>query len=154
MKFIINIFRWILGKVLDIPANQYHPLVWISGKPTIGENVYIGGFSEVNAKGAVVKIGDNCDIASFVVINCNDSHLKTIGLSPTIERKDIIIEENVFIGTQATILGGTFIGNHSVISSGTVLKDIMIPPYSLVVGGQIKSHYYETWHKTRRETVN
>jgi acetyltransferase-like isoleucine patch superfamily enzyme len=77
-----------------------------------------------------------------VVINCSDSHKKTLGLSGEIERKTITIENNVFIGTQVTILGGTFIGHHSVISAGSILKDVMIPPYSLVVGGQIKVRYY------------
>ena len=47
------------------PSNRFHPLVWIVGEPEIGEDVYIGGLSEVNARGAIVKIGNNCDIAVF-----------------------------------------------------------------------------------------
>ena len=53
--------------------NAFHPLVWIVGEPEFGEGVYIGALSEVNGKGAKVVIGDNCDIASFVSINCADS---------------------------------------------------------------------------------
>jgi acetyltransferase-like isoleucine patch superfamily enzyme len=74
-------FKSLLAQALGFKTNRFHPLVWILGDPEIGANVYIGGFSEVNAKGARVVIGDNCDIASFVTINCADSHKKCIGLA-------------------------------------------------------------------------
>ena len=74
-------FKELLEKVTNFKNNPYHPLVWINGDPILGDNVAIGGFSEINAKGAQVVIGNNCDIASFVSINCADSHKKCIGLS-------------------------------------------------------------------------
>jgi acetyltransferase-like isoleucine patch superfamily enzyme len=126
------------------PANRFHPLVWIVGEPEIGEGVYIGGLSEVNAKGANVRIGDNCDIASFVTINCADSHKKCIGLSDEVERRDILIEDHVFIGSHSVIKGGARIGHHSVIAAGTIVGPIEIAPYSLVVGNPavVKPGYY------------
>ncbi len=39
-------------ELTNIPQNRFHPLVWLVGDPEIGENVYIGGMSEVYAKGA------------------------------------------------------------------------------------------------------
>lgn len=131
-------------KLTAFPANRFHPLVWIVGDPEIGEDVYIGGFSEVNAKGAKVKIGDNCDIASFVTINCADSHKKCIDLSEEVERRDILIEDHVFIGSHSVIKGGARIEHHSVIAAGTIVGAIEIPPYSLVVGNPavIKPGYY------------
>lgn len=110
--------------------------MWINGTPQIGQNTYIGGFSEVYAKGAKVSIGSNCDIASFVVINCADSHLKTIGKASEIEKLPIKIGDNVFIGTHSAILGGTRIGHHSVIGAGVILKKAQIKPYSLVKRGK------------------
>ena len=137
-------FKKHFSELTNIKENKFHPLVWISGEPKIGENVYIGGFSEVYAKGAEVIIGDNCDIASFVVINCADSHKKCIGLSNTIDRKDITIENNVFIGTQSVIKGGAHIGHHSVVAAGTIVEGVTIPPYSLIAGNPmvIKEGYY------------
>lgn len=131
-------------KLTNFPANRFHPLAWIVGDPEIGKDVYIGGLSEVNAKGAKVKIGDNCDIASFVTINCADSHKKCIGLSAEVERRDIVIEDHVFIGSHSVIKGGTRIGHHSVIAAGTVAGAIEVPPYSLVVGNPavVKPGYY------------
>lgn len=130
----------------DMKKNRFHPLVWISGEPQIGKNVYIGGMSEVYAKGAKVAIGDNCDIASFVVINCSDSHKKTIGIAKEAERDDIIIENNVYIGTQSFIGGGTHIGHHSVIGAGTIVPKGKYPPYTLIVGNpaSIKLEYYKS----------
>ena len=132
---------------LDMMQNQdnpYHPLVWINGEPEIGPGTYIGGFSVVNAKGARVVIGANCDIASFVAINVADSHKKALGLSDEVDLRDIIIGDDVFIGSHSAILGGAVIGHHSVVGAGTVVRASEIPPYSLVVGNPmvVKPGYY------------
>lgn len=132
------------SRLTNFPANRFHPLVWIVGEPEIGEGVYIGGLSEVNAKGARVQIGDYCDIASFVTINCADSHRKCIGLSTEVDRQDILIEDHVFIGSHSVIKGGARIGHHSVVAAGSIVGAVDIPPYSLVVGNPtvIKPAYY------------
>lgn len=124
--------------------NRFHPLVWINGDPEIGEGTYIGGFSEVNARGARVKIGDHCDIASFVAINCADSHRLSIGLSETSDKRDITIGNHVFIGSHSVILGGAQIGDRSVIAAGTVVRAGVIPPMSLVIGNPaiVKAGHY------------
>lgn len=142
--------------MIDNRDNPFHPLVWINGEPELGENIYIGGFSEVNAKGARVKIGDNCDIASFVAVNCADSHLVTIGLSDKNICRDIVIEHNVFIGSHCTILGGTHIGHHTVIGAGSVVHNCDIPAYSLAIGNPliIKKGYYLEYDNCREQQVD
>jgi acetyltransferase-like isoleucine patch superfamily enzyme len=136
--------RKIFAALIGLPVNRFHPLVWVLGNPKIGKGVYIGGMSEVNANGASLHIGDNCDIASFVTINCADSHLKCIGVSSDIRRKDIFIDSNVFIGSHCVIKGGTVIGKCSVVAAGTIVGDVIVPPYSLVIGNPavIKPGYY------------
>lgn len=130
--------------LMNFQKNPYHPLVWILGTPKIGDNVYIGAFSEINANRANVIIGDQCDIASFVTINCADSHLKCIELSSEIDRKDIILENNVFVGSHSVIKGGAHIGHHSVIAAGTIVSAGYVPPHSLVAGNPmiVKVGYY------------
>ena len=145
MAFIKRLVENIILDLLGLKKNKYHPLVFISGEPIIGEGTYIGLFSEIYAKNARVIIGKNCDIASFVSINCADSHKKSIGLKDHIIKKDIIIEDNVFIGSHSFIGGYTKIGHHSVIGAGTILINAgVIPPYSLIVGNPpiIKQGYY------------
>lgn len=140
----ISEFRILFTELTKIKENRFHPLVWINGEPEIGENVYIGGMSEVNAKGARVVIGDNCDIASFVAINCADSHKRCTGLSENIDCQDIVLENNVFVGSHSVIKRGAYIGHHSVVAAGTVVDGIKIPPYSLVSGNPmiVKEGYY------------
>lgn len=137
-------FEVLFSRLTHFDKNRFHPLVWILGEPEIGENVYIGGLSEVNARGARISIGDNCDIASFVSINCADSHKKCIGLADEVERRDIVLEHNVFVGSHSVIKGGAQIGHHSVVAAGTVVEGVEIPPYSLVIGNpmQVKAGYY------------
>ena len=127
-------FKTLFLETVENIDNRFHPLVWIHGAPQIGPETYIGGFSEVNASGASVHIGSNCDIASFVAINCLDSHRRCIGLETTKEHSDIRIGNHVFVGSHSVILGGASIGSHSVIAAGTVVRSGKIPPFSLVVG--------------------
>lgn len=137
-------YKQLFHNLMTFKENAYHPLVWILGAPEIGDGVYIGAFSEVNANGASVTIGTHCDIASFVTINCADSHLKCIELSSEIDRKDITLENNVFVGSHSVIKGGAHIGHHSVIAAGTIVSAGYIPPYSLVIGNPmiVKVGYY------------
>ena len=137
-------FQKLFSELTKFRKNEFHPLVWINGDPEIGRGVYIGGFSEINAKGARVVIGDNCDIASFVAINCADSHKQSLGILEDFERGDIILENNVFVGSHCVIKGGAHIGHHSVVAAGTIVEGVAIPPYSLVIGNpmQIKPGYY------------
>lgn len=55
-------FRKLFLETINNRENPYHPLVWINGEPEIGLGTYIGGFSELNAKGARLIIGNDCDI--------------------------------------------------------------------------------------------
>lgn len=138
-------FEVLLAQTTNFKKNPYHPFVWINGDPKIGERVSIGGFSEINAKGASLTIGDDCDIASFVSINCADSHKRCIGLSREIVRADITLENNVFVGSHSFIKGGAHIGHHSVVAAGTIVEAGPVPPYSLVIGNpmEVKPGYYK-----------
>lgn len=144
MNFISKyLCKW-LEKHTGFKKNPYHPFVWILGDPMIGNGVYIGGFSEINANGSEIHIGENCDIASFVTINCADSHMKCIGLCDNVVRRPIYIGDCVFVGSHTVIKGGAMIGHHTVIAASTVVDGVSIPPYSLVSGNPmiVKSGYY------------
>lgn len=108
------------------------PGVRIIGNVTLGKDVSIAAPAEIMAKDSSILIGDGCDIAAGVTISTADSHARCIGIADRIERREIVIEDHVFIGTGAVILGGCDIGHHSVIGSGVVLKGASIQPYSRV----------------------
>ena len=148
-NFLKKDFEKLFLNLIGNKKNKFHSLVWINGNPKIGKDTYIGGFSEVNAKGSKISIGHKCDIASFVSINVSDSHKRCIGLKKKITKKSIKIGNKVFIGSHSAILGGVKIGNNSVVGAGTVLQNCNIPPYSLVVGNPpvIKKNYYKKYFK-------
>lgn len=50
---------------------------------------------------------------------------------------DIIVEENVWIGTNVTLLYGARVGRESILGAGTVCSS-HIPPYSIVKGNPAK----------------
>jgi len=142
-------FKKMFLDTVDNKDNPFHPLVWINGEPVIGEGTYIGGFSEINAKGAKVIIGKKCDIASFVAINVADSHRRCIELDNTNDNQSITIGDCVFIGSHCAILGGATIGHHSVIAAGSVVRSGEIDPFSLVIGNEIKSGYYKSEYEEK-----
>ena len=142
-------FKQLFLRTIHNQDNPYHPLVWINGEPKIGQGTYIGGFSELNAKGASLTIGRNCDIASFVSINVADSHRRCIGLDNANDCSDIQIGDYVFIGSHCVILGGVAIGHHSVVAAGTVVRPGVIPPFSLVMAGEVKPSYYRAEYEAK-----
>ncbi len=145
-------FKSLFLRTIHNKDNRFHPLVWINGEPEIGAGTYIGGFSEVNAKGARVIIGRDCDIASFVAINVADSHRRCIGLDDASNCRDIVIGNRVFIGSHCAILGGATIGHHSVIGAGTVVRAGVIPPFSLVIGNEVRVGHYRSEFEARYGT--
>ena len=53
------------------------------------------------------------------------------------EEKDILVEEDVWIGVNVTLLAGVKISRGSVIGAGSVCRK-SIPPYAIVVGNPAK----------------
>jgi acetyltransferase-like isoleucine patch superfamily enzyme len=53
------------------------------------------------------------------------------------EEKDILVEEDVWIGTNVTLLAGVKIGRGSIIGAGSLCRK-SIPPYAIVVGNPAK----------------
>lgn len=124
------------GKNITIDDDVFiHENVLIRGK----EYISIGKGSTINRNTCIldkVKIGRYCSIAPNVVIvgsNHNfDDSTKKIKEQGT-ELKGIVIEDDVWIAANSTILDGVTLGKGSIVAAGAVVnKDV--PPYS-VVGG-------------------
>jgi acetyltransferase-like isoleucine patch superfamily enzyme len=145
-------FKNLFLQTVQNQDNPYHPLVWINGTPEIGSGTYIGGFSEVNARGARVIIGRECDIASFVAINVADSHRRCIGLADASECRDIVIGDHVFIGSHSAVFGGAVIGDHTVIGAGTIVRAGVVPSFSLVIGNEVRAGYYRAAFEARQRS--
>lgn len=104
---------------------------------TIGDNCRINGVYIHSQKNIV--IGNNTVIASGVNIIDVNGH-ETYSLNRTVGRdtaKEIIIGNNVWIGLNAIILKGTYIGDNSIVSAGSVVQG-SFPNNSLIQGNPAK----------------
>src|SRR5690554_1718674 len=132
----------------------------------IGDYTYI---SE-NSKISLTKIGKFCSMGPNLVcgwgIHPKDgistapmfySSLKQNGttLSKTdkvIERKQITIGHDVFIGANVIILDGITIGNGAIIGAGAVVRKV-IPPYAIAVGAPIRIISYRFDETTKNNLL-
>jgi len=105
------------------------------GKISIGNDVYIGPFCVLFGTGEI-EIGDNCLISPGTIITSRQHTFADLDMTigrQTSELARIVIEEDVWIGSNAVILPGIRIGRGSVIGAGAVVTK-HIPPYSVAVG--------------------
>jgi len=101
----------------------------------IGDDVGIAQncFIQVRGKvtiGSHVMFGPNVSIFSE---NHGFSNLEVPMISQPTVRREVIIEDDVWLGTRSIILSGIRIGKGSIIAAGALVnRDI--PPYSVVAG--------------------
>jgi len=125
--------------------------VHITGNVNIGRwSTFNGPNSDIYAFINSVTIGNFCSIARNVSIQEYDHYFDRISsyfihqnvfgekMKSDINSKgDIIIENDVWIGTQCVILSGAHISNGAVIGANSVVNSY-IPPYALAVGSPAK----------------
>lgn len=98
------------------------------------------GFTIINAGNESVYIKKYTEIAPEVTIATN-SHKSTVSVPQVIlgeshindKSGDVIIGEDVWVGTRATILAGVTLGRGCVIGANAVVTK-SVPPYALVLG--------------------
>ena len=109
--------------------------IYLGPNVCIGTNVYI---SAINAK-FICK--GNCAIAERLTVHTGN-HARIVGKfatditeanKPLGYDKDVVVEEDVWIGCNVTLLSGVTIGRGSTVAAGAVVSKSM-PPYC-VCGG-------------------
>lgn len=103
-----------------------------NAKINIGNNVFFNHNCQITASNKIT-IGDNCKFGNNITIIDHDHVITKDGPQSEIIGKEIIIEENVWVGANCVILKGVKIGKCSVIAAGAVVtKDV--PPYTIYGG--------------------
>lgn len=129
---IEDILSEILGK--KVPSTLYVvPPIYIDfGKNLdIGENVIIQNNCTIMDRGSI-KIGNNVLIGPKVnLITLN--HSFDVKNRRATFAKPIVIEDNVWIGINSTILPGVTIGKNSIIGAGSIVTKSV--PDNVVVAG-------------------
>ncbi|MBS1660098.1 MAG: acyltransferase [Bacteroidetes bacterium] len=117
------------------------------GKVTIGEDCFIGPDTKIWSA-IDIRIGNRVLISHNVNIHDNNSHpldskerhedfqhIFKAGLrvENNLMEKEVIIEDDAWVGFNSTILKGVRIGKGAIIGSNSIItKDV--PPYAIVVG--------------------
>lgn len=97
---------------------------------SMGKNSVINSQCRIDTRGTIT-IGNNVSISNRVNIITADHDMNSRGFEGN--KKAVIIEDYVWIGTGATILPGCIIGTGAVIAVGAVVTTD-VKPYN-VVGG-------------------
>jgi acetyltransferase-like isoleucine patch superfamily enzyme len=109
------------------------------GSIYIGDNtgmssVIISSMNKITI-GKNVKIGGNSRIFDHDFHSLNENYRRNDKLDFfNVRSSPVIIEDDVFIGTNVIILKGVHIGARSIISAGSVVNLKEIPPDSILIG--------------------
>lgn len=121
-------------------------------------NVVIGDRTRIGLGCVVIgpaTIGNDVMFAQNIVVSGLNHGYRDISIPPSlqaVETKEIIIEDEVWIGANAVITAGVTIGKHSVIAAGSIVTKT-VPPYCVAGGNPAKilRHYNpetKNWEKT------
>jgi acetyltransferase-like isoleucine patch superfamily enzyme len=102
---------------------------------TVGDGSSIGAYSWFGVSG-YVEIGRDVLCGPRVTIISENHRFDDPDLAirqQGVERADVLIEDDCWIGTGATILAGVTIGRGSVVAAGAVVTK-SVAPYSIVGG--------------------
>lgn len=104
----------------------------------LGEYIYIGPNSKFWGCGKV-KIKNNVIIGPNITIMTSNHNYQgnSIPYDSINIAKDVVIEDNVWIGANVNIIPGVLIGEGSIIGMGTVVTGD-VPKYSIVGGNPSK----------------
>lgn len=129
---IRSLMSELIGKPVDESFAMFPPFYTDCGKNiTIGENVFINAGCKFQDQGGIT-IG-NASLIGHNVVMATLNHDLAPEKRSTMHPAPIIIEENVWIGSNATILSGVTIGNGAIVAAGAVVtKDVAA---NTIVGG-------------------
>ena len=101
----------------------------------IGDRAYVGHRCLLYGHGGI-QIGRDALLASDVQLICGNHTFARrdipIRAQPT-EEQPIVIEEDVWLGASAIVLGGVTVGQGCVVAAGAVVTH-SLPPYSIARG--------------------
>lgn len=129
---IVEIFSELTGNKVDSSFMCFPPFYTDFGKNiTVGKNVFFNIGCSFQDRGGI-NIGDGTMIGMNVTIATLNHGLPLETRNVTYP-SPVIIGDNVWIGSNATILPGVTIGDNSVVAAGAVVtKDV---PANTVVAG-------------------
>ena len=113
------------------------------------ENIYLGDDVKIDwdcilyCNNAKFIVGDKTVVAVGLKVITGNHVIKpgetimTRG-NDNLKGTDVVVEEEVWIGANVTLLAGTKVGRGAIIGAGSVVSGKRIPPYAIVMGNPCK----------------
>ena len=122
----------LFGYTVPASLRVFPPFYTDFGKNiSVGENVFINACCHFQDHGGVT-LGDGCQIGHNVIFATLNHGLAPEDRAFTYPAP-IVLERNVWVGSNATILQGVTIGENAVVAAGAVVtRDV---PANTIVGG-------------------
>lgn len=127
-----------IGRKSMVKRSAY--LIFHKGNLQIGNHSGVGKRNEISVNGGNIIIGNHVRLASNVFItNANHGFSdlnKPISEQPVIT-KDVIIEDDVWVGNGAMIMPGVHIGKGAIVAAGAVVTK-NVEAFTIVGGNPAK----------------
>jgi len=101
----------------------------------MGSNSAVDAYSCIGATGQVT-IGENVIMGQHISFHAENHNYDRVDIPikhQGTRRTGIVIEDDCWVGSNATFLDGSHVGRGCVIAAGSIVRG-KIPPYSVVVG--------------------
>lgn len=150
MSFQLSLFKK-CGKNVTIGSG----CILSYGSIELGSDVYIGPGAKFMSAVSIIRIGSKVMFGPGVTILGGDHRTDVVGayMYDVHEKslgndRDVVIEDDVWIGADALILKGVRVGRGSIVGAGSVVVK-SIPAYTVYVG----SPKLKTWPRWDAETI-
>lgn len=125
LRFDSNNGECKIGKNVGVAPLQAIIRIGEDSKVIIGDNVSTTKAVQISAvEGTTVKLGDDMMIAGNVKVRGDDGHpIFDVGTGKRVNpARDITFGNHIWLGIDSTILGGTVIGEGSVVGTKALVK--------------------------------
>ena len=158
---IIDFIKKLRSSFFFLRVNYWKPLNFKYGRkgeksyinlPAIIEgpqNIFLGDNVRIKPRSTILTLGEGklimkknigCAVGLTVVASNHRQKPGIIrdGSNNDNSYRDVIVEEDVWIGAHVTLLSGAHIGRGAIIGAGTVVRGQTVPPYAIVIGNPAK----------------
>jgi chloramphenicol O-acetyltransferase type B len=146
-KAVYKLLSKYYKKTIIKACKKYEEPLRVNGQSFVNQNTWLGKNVNFNGMkirgGGKVTIGDNFHSGSgcFMITQIHNYEGNKIPYDETYIIKDIVIEDNVWLGQGVIVLGGVTIGEGAIIQAGSVVVG-SIPKYAIAGGHPAKVFKY------------
>jgi len=111
-------------------------------------NIFLGDHVHIKGNCCILTVGDgkfivkgylDTGIGLTVIASNHGNNVGRIGhTNEDNYYRDVVIEEDVWIGAHVTLCAGAHVGRGCIIGANAVIRGIDIPPYAIVIGNPAK----------------